>query len=124
MILDTTIRLEAVLAGAVAANQPEVHVDYVDWNPGNEQTAPATFRVALNSSTDVTILAAPVANSKRQITNASIYNKDTASVTVTVKTDDGTTERIIIKAVLATLEVLLYDQNAGWYALTTAGARK
>ena len=115
MILDTTLKLEAVLAGAVSANQPEVHVDYIDWNASNEKTSPATFRVALNSTTDVTILAAPVANPKREVIGLSLYNKDTASVTATVKTDDGTTERIILKKVLATLETLHYSKEDGFY---------
>ena len=116
MILNGTLmKLEAVLAGAVAANQPEVTVDYIDWNPQGAPTPPAQFRVALNSTTDVTILAAPVGNPTREPIRIAIYNKDTASVTVTVKTDDGTTERIIMKKVLATLETLHFEKGSGWY---------
>jgi len=90
VILDySSLRLEAVLAGAVSANQPEAHVDYVDWSPEGRPSPPATFRVALNSATDVVILAAPTANPRREPVRLSIYNKDTAAVTVTVKTDDG-----------------------------------
>lgn len=123
MILDSTLKLEAVLAGAVSANQPEVHIDYVEWNTANEQTRPATFRTALNSTTDVTILAAPTINPIRVPMLVSIYNKDTATVTVTVKTDDASTERIIVKATLLTLEVLIYDDGE-WYALTASGGFK
>lgn len=115
MILDATLRLEAVLAGAVAANQPEVHVDYIDWNNENVSTIPSTSRAALNSTTDVTILATPVSNPRREPTRISIYNKDTASITVTVKTDDGTTERIIIKSTVPTLKSLMWEQSVGWY---------
>ena len=113
MILDVTLKLEAVLAGAVAANQPEVHVDYVDWTKDNVQTPPTPFRVALNNTTDVTILAAPVLNPRREPVGITIYNKDTAAVTVTVKTDDGTTERIIEKKQLAAGETLVYEKGAG-----------
>ena len=120
MILDTTLKLEAVLAGAVAANQPEVHVDYVDWSKDMEQTAPAAYRVALNSTTDVTILAAPVQNPKREPIEVNIYNKDTASVQVTVKTDDGTTERIIVRRTLTTLQTLCWKRNVGWFVLATS----
>ena len=121
MILDRLLRLEAVLAGAVAANQPEFHIDYIDWTDNNEQTRPAPARGALNSTTDVICLAAAPANgpvAAREITSGSWYNKDTASVTLTVKTDDGTTERIIIRKVLATLETLHFHGGkggAGWY---------
>lgn len=114
MILDTSTKMEAVLGGAVAANQPEVHVDYIDWTPENTQSAPATFRVALNSTTDVTILAAPVGNPKREPLGITIYNKDTSSVTVTVKTDDGTTEYIILKRTVQSGGMLEYNKNYGW----------
>lgn len=124
MILDTITKLEAVLAGAVAANQPEVHVDYFDWNKSGMPTPPGMYRVALNSGTDVTILAAPVQNPVREPFRISIYNKDTASVTVIVKTDDGTTERIITKVTLATLETLNFEKMRGWYAIDASGAIK
>ena len=124
MILDSTIALQAVLAGAVAANQPEVHVSYKVYDKDGEPKKPAIYRTALNSATDVTILAAPtIVGFVFEIMALSIYNKDTASVTVTVKTDDGT-ERIITKVILATLETLAWEASGGWYALTTAGARK
>lgn len=121
MILDTTlIKLEAVLAGAVAANQPEVHVDYIVWNLDGTQSKPATFRSALNSTSDVTILAAPGRQGEvRDPIRVNIYNKDTAAVTVTVKTDDGTTERIKIKQALQAGESLLFERQTGWYVRTT-----
>ena len=126
MILDSTsLKLEAVLGGAVAANQPEVTVVFINYNVDGAPSKPATVRSALNSSTDVTILAAPsVDGHVREPQFISIYNKDTASVTVTVKTDDGTTERILHKATLATLEALQYEKGRGWYALTSSGAVK
>lgn len=125
MILNgTLISLQAVLAGAVSANQPECHVAYVDYSKEGNVTPPAIQRTALNSTTDATILAAPPFNPTREVISASIYNKDTASVTVTVKTDDGTTERIIAKATLLTLEVLCYEKGQGWYALDANGNRK
>lgn len=125
-VLDSTsLKLEAVLAGAVSANQPEVTVTYVAYNRDGREAKPATYRTALNSASDVSILAAPsVAGVVLEPRFISIYNKDTASVTVTVKTDDGTTERIICKATLATLEVLIYENGKGWYALNTSGAIK
>lgn len=117
MILVPLLKLEAVLAGAVAANQPEVHVDYIDYNKSGQIVQPSPFRVALNSTTDVTILAAPVVNQRREVVCLTIYNKDTASVTATVKTDDGTTERIMVRKTLATLESLCWEKGVGWYVL-------
>ena len=124
MILDTLTKLEIVLAGTVTANQLEVHVSYVDWNKSGITTNPAMFRTASNNTTDVTILAAPVQNPIREVLQVAIYNKDTASATVTVKTDDGTTERIVIKVTLATLETLNLEKGKGYYTITAAGAIK
>jgi hypothetical protein len=116
LILDNSIALEAVLAGAVAANQPEYHVIYEVVNVQGETTRPEVIRGALNSNTDVTLLAAPTTqNERRKIIEISIYNKDTAAVTVTVKTDDATTERIIHKTFLDVGRTLFWERGVGWY---------
>jgi hypothetical protein len=119
MILDlTTLKLESVLAAAVTANQPEVHVFYQVQNIKNEQSKKATYRTALNSTTDVTILAAPTTQGEiREILTLQIYNKDTANVTVTVKTDDGTTERIMLKKLLLVGETLEWNRETGWFII-------
>lgn len=125
MILDNSIKLEAVLAGAVTANQPEYHVAYSVWNVEGVKTRPEPARGALNSSTDVTLLAAATTqNERREVEGVAIYNKDTASATVTVKTDDGTTERIICKVQLATTETLFLDREWNWKVLQANGATK
>lgn len=115
MVLDTTsMKLEAVLAGAVSANQPEAQVHFRVWNKFGSQSVPGLSRVALNSNTDVTILAAPTTQGEvREIIHLTIYNKDTAAVTVTVKTDNGT-EFIIIKKQLLVGETLVYINGGGW----------
>ena len=117
MILLPGTTLQVVLAAAVAANQLDVHVDFVDYNGGGEQTSPSTVRSATNSTTDVTILAAPDRNPVRVPLHLSVYNKDTGSVTVTIKTDDGTTERIAVKRLIYTGESLCYDKGIGWYVI-------
>jgi hypothetical protein len=129
LILDSSLTLEAVLGGAVAANQPEFHVDYfVRDNNANQTLKPATLRGALNDTTDVTLISPTTGRYSTQgfvaeVLRATIYNKDTASVTVTVKTTDGSTDRIICKATLATGETLGY-RDGQWYALTSDGSIK
>jgi hypothetical protein len=116
VILDNSIKLEAVLAAVVAANQPEFHVDYSVWNVAGAITRPEPARGALNSTTDVTMLAAETTQgARRTIEYLSIYNKDTAAVTVIVKTDDGSTERILIKYVLPSEKSLIWEKTGGWY---------
>jgi hypothetical protein len=135
LILTDTLTLEAVLGGAVAANQPEFHVDYfvrdnnspqqnIAWQPPK----PSTLRGALNDTTDVTLISPTTGRYSTQgfvaeVTRASIYNKDTGSVTVTVKTTDGSTDRIICKATLETGEFISYA-NGLWQAFTSDGSLK
>jgi hypothetical protein len=136
LILTNDLTLEAVLGGAVSANQPEFHVDYfvrdnnapqqnIAWQPPK----PSTLRGALNSTTDVTLISPTTGRYSTlgfvaEVTRASIYNKDTGSVAVTVKTTDGSTDRIICKATLATTETLLYTKEGQWYVMTADGAFK
>lgn len=119
MILDQTILyLEAVLAGAVSANQPEAHVDFVVWNNAGEQSKPATKRTALNSTTPVKICAAPLTQGfVIEPLRVVIYNKDTATVIVTVNTYDGTTRFIEVKQSVPTLKSLIWEKTTGWYIL-------
>jgi hypothetical protein len=130
LILDSSLTLEAVLGGAVSANQPEFHVDYlVRDNSANPVVKPATLRGALNSTTDVTLISPSTGRYSTQgfvaeVHGVSIYNKDTASVTVTVKTTDGSTDRIVCKATLATTETLIYTKEGQWYVMTADGAFK
>jgi hypothetical protein len=129
LILTSDLTLEAVLGGAVSANQPEFHVDYiVRDNSANPVPKPATLRGALNSTTDVTLLSPSTGRYSTQgfvaeVLRLSIYNKDTASVTVTVKTTDGT-DRIICQATLSTTETLVYTKEGQWYVMTSDGAIK
>jgi hypothetical protein len=114
LILTSDLTLEAVLGGAVSANQPEFHVDFfVRDNSANPVPKPATLRGALNSTTDVTLISPTTGRYSTQgfvaeVLRLTIYNKDTASVTVTVKTTDGTTDRIVVKQTLAAGATLEY----------------
>lgn len=134
---NTGALLQAVLGGAVATTQPKATVSYIDMNPATTAQVQAqrgtTYQVPLNSTTDVTIASPPGASPAgttgqsgyvRMIDYVGIYNEDTASVTVTVKIDDAGTERILIKATLATLESLYYEDGRGWYSTDANGAEK
>lgn len=129
--------LQAVLAGAVSANQPEATTSYFDMPPKDTASIDGqhgtTYQVALNSNTDVTIVSPPgaqptgttgQANYVRMIDYVGIYNKDTASVNIIVKIDDAGTEKILIRATLLTLESLYYEHGRGWYAVDANGNTK
>ena len=116
MILNTTLlNLQAVLAANITTSQPEAIVDYDIWSNEGKTGKPNTQPTALQSQTDVNILNAPIlAGFVHDPIRISIYNKDTVSATVTIKTDDGTTERIIVKQLLASGETLAWERGSGW----------
>lgn len=118
----TTEKLQAVLGGAVATTQPQAIVCYSDQTASGYSGG--VQRTALNSTTDVDILAAPAASTVRDVDYLSIYNRDTASVTVTVKYDVSATDSIIITVTLATLETLVYTHANGWTCLDASGRLK
>lgn len=120
---DTSTKLEAVLSGA-ASPAPHFHVAWVVHNNEGLLSKPATNRGTLSDSDTVLVAAPGTQGQVREILFVSIYNADNASVTVDVKTDNGTTELSVVKATLLTLEQLLYEKGRGWYALDANGELK
>ena len=109
-------KMEVVLAGAVTTSQLDVNCYYFDQYP-QAQTQPRNGHnyVATNSTTDVTAVAAPgLVGIRRNVFSLSVYNKDSAQATVTVKIDDGGSERILVKQTLNAGDSLNYEHGAGW----------
>ena len=134
----TTQKLQAFLGGAAATTNPTVTVGSYIVPPQSKTVSgpsgsiagdPSEYRSApqftvLAGATETDIADAPPEGSVKDINYISIYNADTASVTVTVCVDDNATNRILIKATLATLETLYYEDKQGWYATDANGNRK
>jgi hypothetical protein len=135
LILDHSLTLEAVLAGAVSANQPEFHVDYfvrdnnspqqnIAWQPPK----PSTLRGALNDTTDVTLISPTTGRYSTQgfvaeVQYLEITNKDTAAITLTIKTTDGSTDREKCKVTLQTNERIVYAKGI-WQSFTSDNSLK
>jgi len=121
-LINTTDNLQVVLAGAVTANQLQCSVFWVDVT---ETTyIPGRSLAVTNSTTDVNIVAAPAASTQRLIDYIAIYNADTVNATVTVKIDASGTEYILFRGIIATGEVLQYNDKDGFKVMTIAGAIK
>lgn len=110
------------MGAAVATNQLPIFVGYADhtstsFTPGNNNTAS-------NSTTPVTIVSAPASSTYRQVQYINIYNADTANVTLTIRLDDSTNERIIIKPTIQPGETLEYNYQNGWRVVTSLGLYK
>jgi hypothetical protein len=100
LILDgTAISLQAALTTSAATTNPTFVTNYAD-NSGSGITEGATDG-SLNGSTDVSIVPAPTGVNRRVIKNITIYNGDTAAVTVLIKYDNNATQRTLVKVTLA-----------------------
>ncbi len=106
----TTKSLEVLLAGAPATTQLPIVGSYVEIDQVTfAVTAMAEVDAATNSTTEVSVIAAPAAGKTRQLSFLSIVNVDTAPVTVTVRVNNSGTFRIVKKVTLAVGDNLEYN---------------
>lgn len=116
----TTTKLQLVLDAAgtdVIAN-----VFYYDvramTKPDNSEYQGAWLGTASNGTTDVDICVAPGNNIVRNIDTIHVYNGNAATRVVTIKIDDGGTDKTLLVKSLTTGQNLIYDAGgAGWQVL-------
>lgn len=107
-VLDSTTKtLKAALTANVATSNPEFTVAYADSN-GSVFTEGSSDGV-LSNTANVTMVGAPAAGFRRIVKSLTIFNKDTASVTIDLKYDNNGTHRIATKIPLATNETFTLD---------------
>lgn len=111
-ILDATTKtLEIVLSGAITTTQLPFTTSYVDVATSTQAVTPGAQDGATNSTTAVTIMAAPASGSERRLAAFSVTNSDTAPATVTLRLNDNATLRNIYKAVFAVGDNLVISQQ-------------
>lgn len=100
LVLDgTAISIQVAMSTSAATTNPTFVATYAD-NAGSGITEGATDG-ALNGSTDVTVVPAPTGSNRRVVKDITIYNGDSAAVTIFVKYDNNATQRTIAKVTLA-----------------------
>lgn len=100
LVLDgTAISIQVAMSTSAATTNPTFVATYAD-NSGSGITEGATDG-ALNGSTDVSVVPAPTGSNRRVIKDITIYNGDSAAVTVYVKYDNNATQRTLAKITLA-----------------------
>lgn len=100
LVLDgTAISIQVAMSTSAATTNPTFVSTYAD-NAGSGITEGATDG-ALNGSTDVTVVPAPTSTNRRVVKDITIYNGDSAAVTIFVKYDNNATQRTIAKVTLA-----------------------
>lgn len=112
IILDATTKsLEFKLGGAVTTNHLPFTASYVDISQITfALTGVGSSDGQDNAGTAVTVVAAPAANTSRQIKFISIPNLDTVAAVVTVQLNDNGTARVIWKGTLAIGDNLIYTE--------------
>jgi hypothetical protein len=100
LVLDgTAISIQVAMSTSAATTNPTFVATYAD-NAGSGITEGATDG-ALNGSTDVSVVPAPTGSNRRVVKDITIFNGDTAAVTLFVKYDNNATQRTIAKVTLA-----------------------
>lgn len=121
ILLDTTSKKLELLTGSAVST--DFSVSWVDHTTSGGTPGSNDGNASTATTTD--LVTAPGASTQRQVKSVFIVNRGTTSQTVTVKFDNGGTERFITPTVtLASLESLAYEDGQGWFVLTTSGAKK
>lgn len=123
IILDaTTDTIEMVLGGAITTTNPDYYISYVDVTTTTYSAE--DNHGTTNGVTAVTALSAPSASTQRQVKFISVFNRDTANVTLTIRLDDTSVERTLWRGTLAANEMVQYADGEGWNVLNTSGVKK
>jgi len=120
IVLDATTKsLEVDLVGAVTTNQLPFVATYVDVT--TTTYVPGSSDGTTNSTTAVTLVAAPGASTQRQVKFISVQNADTVSATITIQLNNNSTLRTIFKATIAASSTLIYTDGEGFRILDSSG---
>ena len=99
LVLDTVNKsITVAMSGAAATTNPDFVTAYSDDN--GTTFVEGSSDGALNGTSQVTLVLAPAASTRRLIKSIYIENKDTAAVTITVTLNSSSTLRTIAKVTL------------------------
>lgn len=121
MILDTITRnIQIQLEGAITTDELDWVVSYVDHT--DETFVPAADTGVSSGATLVTIIAAPVASTQRQIKYINVTNRDTVAHTLTVWYYDNTNLRgLFLANNLNPGYSVIYTDTTGWTVVDADG---
>jgi len=96
IVLDTTTKkLQLILSAAPATTQPDWVANYADANP--PAFVEGSSGGTANGTTAVDIVASPAASTRRVVSEVTVYNADTATVTAILRYNDNGTIRVIAR---------------------------
>lgn len=120
IVLDSTNdSIQIVLDDEVATNE---HQCFASWRDVTATAyTPGKTAVLTNGTTDVNLVPAPSASTYRVIDFISVYNNDTAAMSVYIKSDISGTEKTLWLGTLQPGETLEYTSQDGWRVRTALG---
>jgi hypothetical protein len=119
ILLTSNDTLQVLLGGVVAANQCDLSCSYVDMAADGSTFSLGNSDGVTNGATAVSWMSAPAPGQVRQVKYLSLYNADTASVTVTVRKSNAN-NRVLCKVLLAPGERLEYTVDGGFRTTTSS----
>jgi trimeric autotransporter adhesin len=107
VLTNNTHSIKVAMSAAAATTNPDWILAYAD-NTGTTFTEAASDGT-LNGTSDVTIITGPSSGTRRVIKNLTIYNRDSASVQLVIKYDNGTSQRRVYVVTLASGDTWTLD---------------
>jgi hypothetical protein len=122
ILTETTDKIQAVLGGTVTTNQLQCMSSWRDIT--TTVYTPGRTIINTNNTTDIDLVGSPGSSTQRVVDYISIYNKDTANATVTIKFDANGTEYILFVATISAGEKIEYQEGLGFKVIANSGAVK
>ena len=99
VLTNNTHSIKVAMAASAATTNPDWILAYAD-NTGTTFTEAASDGT-LNGTSDVTVISGPSSGTRRVIKNLTIYNRDSSSVQLVIKYDNGSAQRRLYVVTLA-----------------------
>ena len=121
----TTMQLMGILDHNVTT-QPMANVVFSDENQSGDDTKYASKQTNFNHSTSVILCSAPQQNFTRNIESLTVYNADSAASSTRIFIYESTTSTStnLANYLVGVAETLGYEDQYGFYTMTSSGARK
>ena len=120
MVIDNTNEtIELVLGANVTTSQGDFTCHFNDMS--STTITPSETNGTSNNTTAVTLVGSPSSGSARQLREFVFENKDTATMVVTIRYNNTSVTRTIIKATVQAGDSLYYSNMSGWKVLDSNG---
>ena len=113
MVIDSTNEtIELLLGASVAATQADFSCVFDEITP--TILTPNETNGSSNNTTPVTIVGSPSSGNARQVREVLVINRDTATITVTIRYNNTSITRTLFKATLQTGDCISFNIETGW----------